>query len=63
MDNSSLLEVATTFASKEFCLAHIAKKRWPDGNVICPLCSYPKAYVIKNKGYKCADCRKEFSAV
>jgi transposase-like protein len=62
MNNNSLIQVATTFTDKQFCLDYLAKMRWPDGVVKCPHCTYPKAYVLKNKSYKCAECRKPFSA-
>ncbi len=39
--------------------------RWADGNVTCTFCNHNKVYELKgaNKRYKCAACRKQFSAI
>lgn len=59
---NSLLEVAQYFSTEERCLEHLKAMRWKDG-VYCPHCGERKIYTFSdNKRYKCAVCRKQFTA-
>lgn len=60
----NLLEATAYFSDKKICIDYFTKIRW-NGNVTCPHCSNDKVYELKgaNKCYKCAKCRKQFSAI
>jgi len=59
---NSLIELMEVFPDEESCVQHLEQLRWPKG-IICPLCgSSRKIYnVTRSHGYKCADCKKQFS--
>jgi transposase-like protein len=58
----SILELITYFDTEEKCADYLAYQRWGD-NPVCPHCGHEKVYTLKgkNKRYKCASCRKQFS--
>lgn len=60
----NLIEVANHFSNKEVCIEYLTKMRWSE-RVICTHCSHDKVYELKgaNKRFKCASCRKQFSAI
>ena len=62
MKYNSLLAVLEAFPDEGRCVLHLEKLRWPKG-VVCPCCgSMRKVYRLqRGHGYKCADCRKQFS--
>lgn len=62
MKYDSLYELMERFPDEESCVRHLEKLRWPKG-IICPCCgSSRKIYYVKRAhGYKCADCKKQFS--
>ena len=59
---ASLFELMSTFPDERTCVEHLEKLRWPKG-IVCPLCgSSRKIYAVsRGNGYKCSDCRKNFS--
>lgn len=59
---NSILELINYFNTEEICAKYLAYQRW-DGNPTCPHCDHNKIYELKgkNKRYKCASCRKQFS--
>jgi transposase-like protein len=65
MQLNNLIEITKYFEDKDTCLSYLTSMRWPKGNVECVFCSHPKVYQLKgaNKHYKCASCRKQFSAI
>lgn len=58
----SILELINYFDTDTKCNEYLAFQRWGD-NPICPHCNHNKLYELKgkNKRYKCASCRKQFS--
>lgn len=62
MNYKSLYDLMEAFPDEETCVKHLEQLRWPNG-IICPLCgSSRKIYHVKRgHGYKCADCKKQFS--
>jgi transposase-like protein len=53
---------STNFSTEEVCLKYLSDLRW-NNNPFCPHCNNPKVYEYKDgKLYKCAKCRKQFSA-
>ena len=57
----SLYALREVFATEERCIRHLEGLRWPSG-IVCPWCvSTRKFYNVRRGGYKCADCRQEFS--
>ncbi len=61
-DFDSFFELVEFFSSEEKCVQYLATLRW-NGVVECPYCSHDVCYVLngKNKRFKCAKCRKQFS--
>ena len=61
-DFRTILEFFDYFHSEEKCEWYLARMRW-GGDSECPMCGHGKVYELKgkNKGYKCAGCRKRFS--
>ena len=62
IEYNSLYKVLEAFPDEKACIEHLDALRWPNG-VVCPLCgSSRKIYAVeRNHGYKCADCKKQFS--
>ncbi|MDQ2752192.1 MAG: IS1595 family transposase [Bacteroidota bacterium] len=60
----NLIEATQYFSDKQTCIDYLTKMRW-NGNVTCAHCNHNKVYELKgaNKRYKCAKCRKQFSAI
>ncbi len=65
MEYNSLLQVTNSFAEQTTCINYLTGIRWPEGKVICPICSHDKVYTLKGefKRFKCAKCRSHFSAL
>lgn len=61
---SSLIKLITYFSDKQKCIDFLTEKRW-EGNITCPFCNHNKIYTLKGKykGYKCSNCRKQFSVL
>lgn len=61
---NSLIEVTKKFSDKQTCVDYLTNIRW-NGNVVCTYCKHDKVYELKgkNKRFKCASCRKQFSAI
>lgn len=58
----SLISLQKQFKDEKVCHQFLADKRWPDGRY-CPYCGSLKSYAFSDKKtYKCADCRKKFTA-
>lgn len=59
----SLYEFMQKFGTKEKCIEHIQRVRWPD-EIICPHCGGSNPY-LTNRGYKCSKrtCKKKFSNI
>ena len=45
----TLQEAITYFSDLDNCLAYLAKKRWPDGVVICPTCGGKEIHFLKTR--------------
>ena len=62
---NNLIEATQYFSDKQTCIDYLTKMRWSNGNVTCVFCNHAKVYELKgaNKRYKCASCRKQFSAI
>lgn len=62
-DFSSLYELLEYFKDEATCTSYLVEQRWK-GQIVCPHCSYSKVYELKgaNKRFKCAGCRKQFTA-
>ena len=60
----NLIEVSAYFADQDRATEYLISKRWPTG-VRCAHCNHAKVYTLKgaNKRFKCAQCRKQFSAI
>jgi transposase-like protein len=60
---NTLIEITKKFSDKETCVEYLTNIRW-NGHVICAHCNHDKVYELKgkNKRFKCASCRKQFSA-
>jgi transposase-like protein len=59
---NSIIQLVQKFPTEETCLFHLKELRWKDG-IFCPHCGNRKVYEFKDgKTYKCADCRKKFTA-
>lgn len=61
---NNLIQVTEYFSDKQRCIDYLTNIRW-NGNVTCVHCNHDKVYELKgaNKRYKCASCRKQFSAI
>jgi transposase-like protein len=57
-------DVAIHFQDKKTCIEYLTQLRW-SGHVKCAFCNHDKVYELKgaNPRYKCAKCRKHFSAI
>lgn len=62
---TNLIEVTNYFKDKQTCLDYLTSVRWLNGKVECVFCNHNKVYELngKNKRFKCASCRKQFSAI
>jgi len=49
------------FPDEAACIEHLIEGRW-HGHITCPFCEHDKIYNIKRRRFKCAKCRKIFSA-
>ncbi len=60
----NLIEATQYFSEKQTCIDYLTTLRW-NGVITCPHCSNEKVYVLngKNKRFKCASCRKQFSSI
>jgi transposase-like protein len=60
---NNLIEVTTFFADQAKATDYLIRMRWPNG-IRCAHCNHAKVYEMKKtvKIYKCAQCRKQFSA-
>ena len=60
----NLIEVSAYFEDTDRATEYLISKRWPTG-VRCAHCNHAKVYTLKgaNKRFKCAQCRKQFSAI
>ena len=62
MKELNLVNFYQKFTDENACLAYLEQVRWPNGR-ICPHCGSVKSYRFKDgKLFKCADCRKQFTA-
>jgi transposase-like protein len=61
-DFDSFFELVEFFSTEEKCVQYLATLRW-NGVVECQYCGHDECYVLngKNKRFKCAKCRKQFS--
>jgi transposase-like protein len=61
---NNLIQATQYFSNKDVCIDYLTKLRWADGVVTCAHCNHDKCYTLKGatKRYKCASCRKQFSA-
>jgi transposase-like protein len=61
-DFDSFFELVEYFSTEEKCVQYLATLRW-NGIVECQYCGFDECYVLngKNKRFKCAACRKQFS--
>ena len=60
----TLQEAITYFSDIDNCLAYLAKKRWPDGVVICPTCGGKDIHFLKTRRlWQCVNEheRRQFS--
>jgi transposase-like protein len=57
-------DIAVHFQDNKTCLEYLTQLRW-NGTVKCAFCGHAHVYELKgaNKRYKCAKCRKQFSAI
>jgi transposase-like protein len=60
----TICDVAIHFQDKATCIDYLTQLRWA-GKVKCAFCEHEHVYELKgvHKRYKCAKCRKHFSAV
>jgi len=61
-DFDSFFELVEYFNTEEKCERYLATLRW-NGIPACPYCLHDVVYILngKNKRFKCAKCRKQFS--
>jgi transposase-like protein len=60
----TLQEAMVYFSNLNNCLAYLAKKRWPDGVVVCPTCNGTQVHFLKSRGlWQCVNehPRRQFS--
>ena len=60
----SLIEAVKHYADLDVCHVYMAKLKWPDGVLVCPVCKAANVGFIKSRRmYQCKsqDCRKQFS--
>jgi transposase-like protein len=59
----NLHELITSMPTDLDCHKYLAMQRWEGGKAICPYCEHSKCYSLAGgKRYKCASCRKIFTA-
>jgi transposase-like protein len=60
----TILDVALQFQDHKTCIEYITQLRW-NGSPKCAFCGHAHVYELKGKfpRYKCASCRKHFSAL
>ncbi len=57
---TSLLQVLEAFPDERACVDHLVKLRWPTG-IVCPWCSTNRHPYPRKLGFRCAECKKDFS--
>ncbi len=58
----NLVQLTEHFSNNDTCRKYLENMRW-GGNPYCPYCKNTKVYKFSdNKNYKCAKCRKRFTA-
>ena len=60
----TLQEAILYFGNQDNCLAYLAKKRWPDGKVICPTCGGSQVHFLSTRRlWQCVNEheRRQFS--
>ena len=60
----TLQEAIVFYSNQDNCLAYLAKKRWPDGVVICPTCGSNQVHFLKpRRVWQCVNehPRRQFS--
>jgi transposase-like protein len=57
-------DIAIHFQHKSTCIEYLTQLRWA-GSVKCAHCNHDRVYELNGayKGYKCAKCRKKFTAI
>jgi transposase-like protein len=55
------MEFEREFNSEKKCLEYLIKLRYPDGKFTCPVCGSKKAWQVRERVYKCAECHKQES--
>ncbi len=57
-------DVAIHFQDNKTCIEYLTQLRW-NGSPVCAFCGHTHVYELKGKfpRYKCASCRKHFSAI
>lgn len=60
---NNLIQATQYFSNPETCVEYLTNLRWSNG-ITCAHCNHDKVYTLKGatKRYKCASCRKQFSA-
>ena len=72
MELNGITDIARFLTDESAAQQALADLRWPEGNVVCPLCDHEKVYetsyettargkITVRKQWKCASCRKKFS--
>lgn len=58
------MQVSEYFSDRQNCVDFIKEVRW-NGELKCAHCGHDKVYTLngKNKRYKCASCKKQFSII
>ncbi|MBX9449813.1 MAG: IS1595 family transposase [Taibaiella sp.] len=61
---NTLLQVSEYFSDQQNCIDFIKEVRW-NGELKCAHCGHDKVYTLngKNKRYKCAGCKKQFTII
>lgn len=62
---TNLQELIKSMPDEKQCRDYVIKERW-NGVIVCPYCSFERAYIIENgKRFKCANkvCHKKFSVL
>ena len=58
----TLTEAIKYFADADTALQFMVSIRWPDGNVVCPVCKKSNTgFLSTRRIWKCRDCGKQFS--
>lgn len=60
----TLREAVQYFKDEHTCIAYLSKKRWPNGEVVCPTCGGKSVgYLAKQKRFQCSNRhpRRQFS--